>query len=163
MSQVRLKLHTQRRRQDLPAVRLHDVIKKRHDKVSSVCNNDVPLVMKHPTTSPWYVTKTSWCYVSTESLRNVVTTSQEYVTTTYIGTPSRRLKLVSNERLNDTSVVHHQDISVVYLHDAAQERCSDVSKVSNHNVSSKSQMKHPVKLPWQVSTTFLNCVAITLY
>ena len=119
--------------------------------------------MKHPSTSPWYVAKTSWWYVPTASLRNVVTTSQDCVTTTFIGMSSRRLKLVSNETPNDASMVRHQDVSVVQLHDAAQERCSDVSKVPNHNVSSKSRMKHSVKLTWHVSTTSLNYVAITLY
>ena len=119
--------------------------------------------MKHPMASPKYVAKMSWWYVSTASLRNVVTTSQEYVTTAYIGTSSRRLKLVSNETPNDASMVRHQDVSVVHLHDAAKYRCSDVSKVPNHNVPSKSQMKHLVKLPWHVYTTSLNYVGITLY
>ena len=42
-------------------------------------------------------------------------------------------------------MVRRQDASEVRLHDAVQEPCSDVSKVPNRNVSSKSQVKHPMK------------------
>ena len=38
--------------------------------------------MKHPTTSPWNVAKTSQWYVSTTSYWNVIMTSQEDLTTT---------------------------------------------------------------------------------
>ena len=56
-----------------------------------------------------------------------------------MGTSAQRLKLVSNETPNDVSMVRRQDVSVVALRDAAQEGFNDVSKVPNHNVSSKSQ------------------------
>ena len=164
----------------------------------SVHPNDAGIShMKHPTTSWWNVAKTSHYEVSTKSLRNVVARSQECVRTTV------PLHDVSKETPNDISVVCHQDVSVVRLHDVikersdnsqeyitvvvplvnvlmssrllklvsnetsndvsvvrldnvAQERCSDISKVPNHNALSKSQMKHPVKSPW--STTRLNYV-----
>ena len=67
---------------------------------------------------------------------------------TSIDTSAQRLKLVSQETPNDVSVVRLQGGSVVRLQDVAQERCSNVSKVPNHNVSSKSQMKHPMKSRW---------------
>ena len=67
---------------------------------------------------------------------------------TSIDTSAQHLKLVSQETPNDGSVVRRQDGSVVRLQDVAQERCSNVSKVPNHNVSSKSQMKHPMKSRW---------------
>ena len=62
-------------RQDVSVVRLHNFLLKRRDDVSRARNDDVPSVrlhdvsdepqMKHPTTSQWYVTKTSLRYVST--------------------------------------------------------------------------------------------------
>ena len=64
-------------RQDVSVVRLHDVLLERPKNVSKGRNNDVPPVrlkdvsnksqMKHPTTSLWYVFKTSQWYVSTTS------------------------------------------------------------------------------------------------
>ena len=55
--------------QDVSVVRLHGVLLERHNDVSKGRNNDAPLLrlhdvsnksqMKHPTTSQWYVTKTS--------------------------------------------------------------------------------------------------------
>ena len=56
------------RRQDVSAVRLHDILLERSDDVWRGRNNDVQPVrphdilkksqMKHPTMSQWYVTKT---------------------------------------------------------------------------------------------------------
>ena len=56
-------------RQNVSVVVLHDILLERRDNVSRGRNNDVPSVrlldfsnkshMKHPTTSQWYVTKTS--------------------------------------------------------------------------------------------------------
>ena len=40
-------------------------------------------------------------------------------------------------------MISRQDVLVVRLHVVTQERCSKVSKVPNHNVSSKSQIKTP--------------------
>ena len=40
-------------------------------------------------------------------------------------------------------MVRRQDVSVVLLHDVTQECCSDVSKIPNHNLSSKSQIETP--------------------
>ena len=57
------------RHEDVSVVRLHDVLLQSRNDVSKGRNNDVPSVrfhdvssksqMKHPTTSQWYVTKTS--------------------------------------------------------------------------------------------------------
>ena len=57
------------------------------------------------------------------------------------------------QRCNDFSVERRQDVSVVRLHDNLLERCGDVSRGHNnnilsvclHNLSNKSQMKHPTK------------------
>ena len=54
-----------------------------------------------------------------------------------------------------------QDVSVVRLHDALLERRDDVSRGRNnevpsvrlHNVSNKSQMKHPTTFQWYVNKT----------
>ena len=58
-----------RRHQDVSVVRLCDILLGRHNKFSKGRNNNVPSArlhnvsnksqMKHPTTSQWYVTKTS--------------------------------------------------------------------------------------------------------
>ena len=120
----------------------------------SVRHNDAAgtLQMKNPTMSRCNVAQTSQWYVSKTPLKNVQTTSQEYVTTTYHWQSPRCLKLVSNETPNYVLVVPRQDVLVVFLHNFAKERCSDISKVRNHNVSTKTQMKHPVKSQRQVST-----------
>ena len=68
----------------------------------------------------------------------------------------QRFRLVSNETPSDVMLVRRQDVSGVHLWDDAQERFNNISNVPNHYVSSKSQLKHPVKLRWYVSTTSLN-------
>ena len=65
------------RHQDASVVRLHEILLERREDVSRGRKNNVSSVrlhdvsnkpqMKHPTTSHWYVTKTSQCYVSTTS------------------------------------------------------------------------------------------------
>ena len=60
---------------------------------------------------------------------------------------------ILNETPNDFSVERRQDVSVVRLHDNLLERCGDVSRGHNNNIpsvclhdlSNKSQMKHPTK------------------
>ena len=52
--------------------------------------------------------------------------------------PSVRLKQVLNEIPSDVSVLPHQEISVVGIH--------DVPLVHLYDVSCKSQMKHPITL-----------------
>ena len=63
--------------------------------------------MKHPTTSPWNVAKTSQWYLSTTSYWNVVTTSQEDVTTTshqcVSSTSQTSPKWNTQQRLSGTS------------------------------------------------------------
>ena len=70
--------------------------------------------------------------------------------------PQLRRRYVSNETTNDVSMERRQDVSVVRLCDIAQGRLSDVSKIPNHNVSSKSQLQHPMTSREHVSTTSLN-------
>ena len=82
----------------------------------------------------------------------------------------RRRRYVSNETPTYPSVEPRQDFSVVRLHDVllvyrdhvSRERNDDASSVCLHDVSSKSQMKHPTmsqwyvtkSSQWYVSTTF---------
>ena len=71
---------------------------------------------------------------------------------------------ISKVRNNDVLLVRFYDVSKLPLvkHAATfwwcftQERCKDVSKLPNHNISSKFQMKHPMKLWWHVCTTVSN-------
>ena len=117
--------------------------------------------MKHPTTSQWKVAKTSQWYVFTTFDWYVVMTSHGNVMTTSLSSSPRRLKQDSNETPNDVSVVRHQDVSVVRLHnvllvcrdDVSWGRNNDVPSVRLHDVSNKSQMKHPMTSQWYVSTT----------
>ena len=99
--------------------------------------------MKHPMTSQWNVAKTSQSYSSKTSYWNVVTTSQGTQWRRPISTSPRHLKQVSNEKLNGVSVVRHQDVSVVLIH--------DVPLVHLCDVSCNSQMKHPITSLWYVS------------
>ena len=104
------------------------------------------------------------------------------VVTTPLYTSKQRPRYVSNETPNKVSVERRQVVSVVRLHNVLLERCHDVLRgryndalsVRLHNfsnkpqmklsgtysrrpslydVSCKSQMKHPIKLLWYVSTT----------
>ena len=83
------------------------------------------------------------------------------VATTSLCTSQRRRRYVSNETPNDVSMERRQDVSVVRLYDVLLERHNDVSKGRNndapslrlHDVSNKSQMKHPTTSQWYVSTT----------
>ena len=73
------------RHQDVSVVRLRDILLERRDDVSRGRNNEALSVrlhdfsnksqMKHPTTSHWYVPKTSQGHLSTTSHEYVPTTS----------------------------------------------------------------------------------------
>ena len=84
------------------------------------------------------------------------------VLTTSLCTSQRRRRYVSTETPNDTSAERRQDVSVVRLHNVRLECRDDVSKGRNdnvlsvrlHNVSNKSQMKHPTTSQWYVTKTF---------
>ena len=73
------------------------------------------------------------------------------VAATSLCTSQRRRRYVSNETPNDVSMERRQDVSVVRLCDVLLERHNDVSKgrkndatsLRVHDVSHKSQMKHP--------------------
>ena len=78
-------------------------------------------------------------------------------------TSQPRRRTVSNETPNHVSVECQQDVSMVPLHDVLLERRDDVSKGHNndvplvhlHNVSNKSQTKHPTMSQWYVTKTSL--------
>ena len=73
------------------------------------------------------------------------------VVTTSLCRSQQRRRYVSNETPNNVSVERRQDVSVVRLHNVRLECCDDVSSGRNdnvpsvrlHEVSNKSQMKHP--------------------
>ena len=74
-------------------------------------------------------------------------------------TSQRRRKYISNETPNKVSVECRQDVSVVFLHDILLECCNNVTRGRNndvtlvrlHDVSNKSQTKHPKTSQWYVS------------
>ena len=73
----------------------------------------------------------------------------------------RRHRFVPNEAPNDVSMERRQDVLVVRLPNVFLKRCNNVSKGRNndvpstrlHNVSNKSQMKHPTTFHWYVTKT----------
>ena len=73
------------------------------------------------------------------------------VASTSLCTSQRRCRYVSNETPNEVSMELRQDVSVVRLYDVLLERHNNISKGRNndapslrlHDVSNKSQMKHP--------------------
>ena len=79
--------------------------------------------------------------------------------TTSLSTSQRRRRYVSNETPNDLLMERRQDISVIRLHDIWLERCdgvsrgygNDVPSVRFHDVSNKSQMKHPRMSQWCIT------------
>ena len=73
----------------------------------------------------------------------------------------RRRSFVPNEASNDVSMERRQDVLVVRLPNVLLKRCNNVSNGRNndvpsahlHNVSNKSQMKHPTTFHWYVTKT----------
>ena len=88
---------------------------------------------------------------------------------TSLCTSQRRRGYVSKETPNDVSVERRQDVSVVHLHDVllvcrddvSRGRNDDVPSVRLHDVSNKSQMKHPITSLWYVSTASQSYVVAT--
>ena len=88
-------------------------------------------------------------------------TRQQDVVATSLCTSQQRCSYVSNETPNNVSVERHQDFSVIRLLDILLERCDDVSRGHNSDVSSvrlldvsnKSQMKHLMTSQWYVNKT----------
>ena len=76
-------------------------------------------------------------------------------------TSQRHRKYFPNETPNDVSLERRQDVSLVCPHNVLLERRDDVFKGHNndvpsvrlHDVSSKSQMKHPTTSQWYVTKT----------
>ena len=93
------------------------------------------------------------------------------VVTTSLCTSQWRRRYVSNETPNNVSVERRQDVSVVHLHhvllvcrdDVSWGRNDEVPSVRLHNVSNKSQMKHPMTSQWYVTKTFQWYVFTTSY
>ena len=83
------------------------------------------------------------------------------VVTTSLYTSQWRRRYVSNETPNDVSVERRQVASVVRLHDVLLEHRDNVLRGLNndvpsarlHDVSNKSQMKHPTTSQWYVTKT----------
>ena len=83
------------------------------------------------------------------------------VVTTSLWTSQRRRRYVLNETPNNVLLERRQDVSVVHPHDVLLERrdnvlkghSKDVSSLHLHDVSSKSQMKHPATSKWYVTKT----------
>ena len=69
------------------------------------------------------------------------------VVTTSFCTSQQCCRSVSKETPSDVSVERRQDVSVVRLHkvllDVLRGRNNDIPSVRLHDVSNKSQMKHP--------------------
>ena len=83
------------------------------------------------------------------------------VVATSLCTYQWRHSYIPNETPNDISVERRQDVSMVLLHDVllvcrddvSWGRNDDVPSIRLHDVSNKSQMKHPMTSQWYVSTT----------
>ena len=83
------------------------------------------------------------------------------IVTTSLCTSQRLGRYVSNETLNGISVERRQVVSVVRLHDVllacredvSRERNDDVPSVNLHDVSNKSQIKHPTTSQWYITKT----------
>ena len=99
--------------------------------------------------------------VDIEKPAHTATRRRGDVVTTSLYTSQQRRRYVSNETLSDVSVERPQVVSVVCLHDVLLERRDDVLRGCNndvpsvrlHNVSNKSQMKHPTTSQWYVTKT----------
>ena len=80
---------------------------------------------------------------------------------TSLCTSQWRRRYVSNETPNNVSVERCQDISVVHLHgvllvcgdDVSWGRNDDLPSIRLHDISDKSQMKHPIMSQWYVTKT----------
>ena len=99
----------------------------------------------------WTLIKST--YPATKRCGDVVTTS--------LCTSQRGSRYVSNETPNNVSVEHRRDVSVVRLYgfllvcrdDTSRGRNDDVPSVRLHDVSNKSQMKHPTTSQWYLTKT----------
>ena len=95
------------------------------------------------------------------SISHPATRRRDDVVTASLCTSQQRLRYASNETPNDVSVERRQDVSVVRLHDVllvchddvSRERNDNVPSVCLHDVSNKSQTKHPKTSQWYVFTT----------
>ena len=82
------------------------------------------------------------------------------VVTTSLYKSQQCCRYVSIETLNNALVERCQVVSVVHLLDVLLERCDDVLRGHNdvqsvrlHDVSNKSQMKHPTTSQWYLTKT----------
>ena len=90
--------------------------------------------------------------IKIEKVENLLTTNLAARTLGDVITMfQRHWRSLTNETPNDVSVERHQDLSVVRIHrvllerrdEVLRRRKNDVPSVRLHNVSNKSQMKHP--------------------
>ena len=89
------------------------------------------------------------------------------VLTTSLCTSQQRRRFVPNKTPNDVSLECRQGVSVVRLHDVLLEHRDDVLKgpnndvpsVSLHDVSNKSQMKHPTMSQRYITKTSQWCIS----
>ena len=96
----------------------------------------------------WFIT-----HLETRCCGDVITAS--------LCTSQQRRRCASNKTPNDASMEPFQDVSAVRLHDILLERCDDDSRGRSndvlslrlHDVSNKSQMKHPTTSHWYVTKT----------
>ena len=72
---------------------------------------------------------------------------------TSLCTSQQRGRYVSNETPNDVSVVRLHDVLLVCRDDVLGGQNDDVQSVRLHNISDKSQMKHPTTSQWYLSMT----------
>ena len=98
---------------------------------------------------------------SSDECAHLTTRLRGDIVTTSLCTSQQRCRYISNKTPNDLSVEHRKDISVVPLHNIILECRVDVSRGRNdnvpsvrlHNISNKSQMKHPTTSQWCVTKT----------
>ena len=100
--------------------------------------------------------------IKIEKVENLLTTN---LTTRPLGDvitmSQRHCRSLTNETPNDVSVERHQDLCMVHIHgvllerrdEVLRRRNNDVPSVRVHNVSNKSQMKHPTMSQWNVTKT----------
>ena len=87
------------------------------------------------------------------SISHPATRRRDDVVTASLCTSQQRLRYASNETPNDVSVLRLHDVLLVCHDDVSRERNDNVPSVCLHDVSNKSQTKHPKTSQWYVFTT----------
>ena len=100
-------------------------------------------------------------HVIFENTTHLATRRHSNVVMTSLYMSQQRRRHVPNETPNDILMEHHQDVSVVRLHNALLEPRNDVSRgriidipsVCLHEVSNKYHTKYPTTSQWYVVKT----------